>query len=407
MLYPVLPVNYYIGPLSYSNLCSIIIVTIYLLVVKEKKIINIFKYIPFFWVYLIIYAIFAFCTTSYLVGIAWIFSTILVSLVLIDIIRTEEYFLKVINAIIISSVALSIIGIFEAFTHIYLIQGNLLDVFENMRYGILRATGPFGICINYGLYQAISAILIFYKKEDNKLKGRKNRKLNIAYILVVFSLFLSVSRLAICLFVATQAILYLQMGLKKALRNICVAIVIMSLMIIILDTIGFSIFDLISDFGVSFGELIGIEIESTTKDRIDFGNRTDLYEWVINDMKDNKVLGKGLKAEFSHKLASWYTKTSIEVHYLYILYHCGYVGLIFLILSYLSTIKYFFKNRNIIEQRNSFNKVLLVIFIIYYICLFGIQETDLTRFYCELIALGIAYTRISKNRIGERNENNI
>ena len=126
-----------------------------------------------------------------------------------------------------------------------------------------------------------------------------------------------------------------------------------------------------------------------------------------NDMKDNKVLGKGLKAEFSHKLASWYTKTSIEVHYLYILYHCGYVGLIFLILSYLSTIKYFFKNRNIIEQRNSFNKVLLVIFIIYYICLFGIQETDLTRFYCELIALGIAYTRISKNRIGERNENNI
>lgn len=397
MLYPILPVNYYIGSLSYSNLCSMMIIIIYLLGIKNKKIINIFKFNFFFWLYLVVYAIFVFCTTNYLVGVAWIFSTILVSLVLIDIIRTEEQFFKIINMIICSSVILSIIGIFEAFTHIYLIQGNLLEVSENMRYGILRATGPFGICINYGLYQAISAIIIFYKKTDNRLKCKKSKLLNVAYVLVIFSVFLSVSRLAMCLFIAVQAILYLQLGLKKALRNFCIGIIIIAILIIILDTIGFSIFDLINDFTVSFYELIGINVEYKTSKTIDFGNRIDLYEWVINDMNGKTLLGKGLEAGFMHKIADWCTKTSIEVHYLNVFYHCGYVGLMFLILSYANTIKYFFKNRNIDKEKNSFIKVLLTIFVIYYICLFGIQETDLTRFYCELVAIGIAYIRI-KNR---------
>ena len=396
MLYPILPVNYYIGPLNYPNCCSILIVAIYLFFQKEKRFINIFKVNFPFWLYLIIYALFAFFTSSALSGFANICSTVFVGLIIIDIIKTKNDFYKIIDLIILSSFVLSLIGIYEAFSHKYLIQGNHINIENAIRYGVARSTGPFGICINYGLYQAICALLIYYRMTMDK----KNKKLKYAYILTTISVFLSVSRLGICLLIAGQSLIYFKLGTVKALKNLSIGIFIIFIVIIILNAIGLGVFELISDFFVSFMKLIGISVESNTKGVIGFGNRTDLYEWVYNSIKDNMFFGMGWKSVFEYKMTDWFTKTSIEVHYLYILYHCGIVGLIFLILSYLSTLIYFWKNRlkKDINEKISFTNILFIILSTYYICLLGVQETDLTRIYCELVVLGMAYIKINNEK---------
>lgn len=412
MLYPILPVNFYIGSFSYANLCSLLIVLIYMFFIEEKKIINICKFNFPFWLYLIVYCLFAFFTSNLFVGIAWFFSTILVSLVLIDLVRTEKDFNFILDLIIVASVVLSIIGIYEAFSHTYLIQSELLPVSENIRYGILRSTGPFGICINFGLYQAISGIIIFYRLNVEKSAQKKN-KYKIAYVLVVLSVFLSVSRLAICLFIAAQIIMYFQLGMKKGLKNICFGICGIAVIVLILDTMGLTIFNLFNDFFISFFELIGFETQINNSDIVGFGNRTDLYDWVLEAIKENLIFGMGVDAKFAFEMTSWFTKTSIEVHYLYILFHCGIIGLFFLIISYLYTLKYFWNNRKIkndTNERISFIKLLFIVVLLYYICLFGVQETDLTRFYCELISLGIIYIRINKkknNNLENKNEFNV
>ena len=68
-----------------------------------------------------------------------------------------------------------------------------------------------------------------------------------------------------------------------------------------------------------------------------------------------------------------------------------------LILSYISTLIFTWKRRKqYINQGNetiSFNVVMFVIMIVYYIAELGVQETDMTRMYSVFIALIIAYER--------------
>ena len=398
MLYPILPVNYYLGNFSYANTCSIIIVILYCFGIKEKKLLNIFKQNTFFWIYLIVYSIFAFFTANMLISFAWIISTICVSLIIVNLVNTRNDFDLIIKNIILSSLILAFIGSVEAFSKVFLIQNNLLDANENIRYGLLRATGPFGICINFGMYQSIGATLLLYKILNNK---KSNKKLYFIYCFIAFSIFLSVSRLAICMFLATQILIYYQNGInKKNIERLLFIITFFIVLLIILDVLGLEVNKLINDFIISLEKLFGFKNNSIPEKKgvIGFGNRIDLYKWVFEAVKDNFIFGNGIRAEFSYKLTDWIIKTSIEVNYLYVLYHCGIVGLLFLILSYINTIKYFYihKNIKINEDVFSFCKVILILFIVYYICLFGIQETDLTRIYCEIVSLGLAYVKLSK-----------
>ena len=73
-----------------------------------------------------------------------------------------------------------------------------------------------------------------------------------------------------------------------------------------------------------------------------------------------------------------------------------------LLLSYIGNIFYFGKRRKykLSDEKNiTFGKLLILMLILYYVCLFGVQETDLTRFYCELIVLGIGYHRVIKKNM--------
>ncbi|BCN32281.1 O-antigen ligase family protein [Anaeromicropila herbilytica] len=399
MFYPILPMNYYLSIFSFVNICSILIVTIYILGSRNSKIFPVFKYNFFFWMYLIIYAILAISTANFLKGFAWIITEIIVSIILIQLITSEKDIYRIIELIIIASIFLSLIGLIESFSHTYLIQASIFKGWsDSLRYGILRCSGPFGHPINFGFYQAIAALLAFYRL-NSKLEKKKKKWYRLAYSLAVITMFLTISRLAICFFVATQLILIILMGQRKAIKYLCIIFLVAVGAIIALDTFGVEGYVFISDFFVSLGRLVGFKGQASSSGIIGFGNRFDLYEWVINDVGSNYIFGKGVGAEFAYKLTDWFTKTSIEVNYLYIYFQCGLVGLIALILSYVGSVRYFWKKRKYSlpnENKLTYIRVLLVILVLYYVCLFGVQETDLTRLHCELISLGIAYYRICR-----------
>lgn len=397
-LYPFLPVNYYLGLLSYANVCAVLIVFVYIIFYQHRKVINIFNYIPWFWIYIIVYSLFSFVTRNPLAGIATFISEFLVSVCIITIIRDEKTLYRILDGIILSAVILGILGVIEALTKQYIFQSALFEIESSIRYGVLRCAVTFGHPINFGLYQAIAAILCFYRMNQKERTSEKT-KYKFAYLIIIISMILSVSRLAICLFVSVQMILLLRQGVTKAFKYICVTALIISIMIGIMDIMGLQVLTLFSDMmEMILGQILGFKTTVNT-DSIGMGNRFDLYSWVANSMKGHEVLGMGVGAAFKHKMTDWFTKTSIEVSYLNIYYQCGIVGVTVLILSYINVIKFLFnkKNRKIqlpTETNLTFENVLLITIIMYYICLFGVQETDLSRLYCLLISLGIAYVRI-------------
>lgn len=402
VLYPILPLNIYIGPLSLANIDSLAIVMLFFLRKGNLKIYNVFKYDKLFWIYLVVYGIFSFLTSSIMAGIAWFISTMTVSLVLIHLIHSEEDVYRIIDSFSISAFALGFIGIFESLSRHYLIQTAIFEGWsDRFRYGLLRCAGPFGHPINFAFFQAIAALFCFYRLQNGNISKQKKGFLIFAYFIAIVSMLMAVSRLPICFFIAAQFILIIRLGVRKAVKYVMSATILVVMLLIVLDTAGVGIFTLIFDLFASLLKMVGITSSIDYSTVKGFGNRFDLYSWVINAVGKDFLFGKGINATFEYKFADWFTKTSIEVHYLYIYFRCGLVGVCSLVLSYIGTLRMFIKNKYLhlqSEEKLQLIPTLICILFLYYICLFGVQETDLTRLYCELISIGIAYIRLCKKR---------
>lgn len=392
-----LPSNYHIGPLGLGNACSVAIVLVYFIYKKAKfEFINIINNNYGYWQYIIFYVIISAASAGLLVSATNLISLLLVSFVFISVVKSEKSLNDILNGIIITAIGLAIIGCIESFSGHYVFQESLLGGSgDNFRYGIMRCAGPFGNPIIYGLYQSIATLIAYYQiKKTNKKLYR------IAYIIIALSIFLAVSRLSICFFLGVQLILIMKQGVSKAVKTILIFIIAIVGLVVFSDISGFETEKLLNDFFNAVGEALGSKTANMPSDGVGFGNRFDLYSWVIDSVGKNWLLGNGVRAEFVHVINPWTTKTSIEVHYLYVFFHCGIIGLLLLIISYISNIKMLVKNiiKINVQGRLSFSYFLCVIFIAYYICLFGVQEVDLSRFYCELVSLGIAYTIFTNRR---------
>lgn len=397
-LYPVLPVNYYIGSLSYANVCAVLIIILYVTSEHGKlPPIRMLRENKAFWIYGVFLLLATAITLDTLHGVTLLVSSILVPLIIADLARDEDKRRRILDGVVIVAVVLSVIAFCEALSGQYLIQSNLLSETDGVRYGVLRATGPFGNPILLGLYQAVAALLCFYRIaiDDNSapLIGFY------AYILIVASILFTVSRLALCLFAAGQIILLLRKGALYSIVYLYAAFALVLVGIMVLTTLGFNLNDLVEDFFASIASMLGVGSQSVSGNTIGFGNRLDLYAWVASDVGNEWLFGLGVGAPFFHVINEWTTKTSIEVHYLYIFYQCGLIGVLLLAANYLGTLHYiasrFSSEQEGIKRNQLF--VLLVILGLYYICLFGVQETDLARLNCELVALAIGVGSSAKN----------
>lgn len=400
VIFPVLPVNYYIGSFNYSNVCAILILVVFILKHRDLKIKQLWRYNCLFWIFMLIHTVQILITGTFITGISYFISHIVVCFVCIDYLSDEKRLMELIDGIVLVGGILGIVGVIEALSGQYLIQGDLLNAQGGVRYGFLRCTTTFGHPIGFGLFQAIVALLAFYRISCLK-KGNKRNFLRVCYIIALISCFLSVSRLAICMLLACQVVFALKMGVNKVVRYLLIVLLGIFGLIVLSETLGYSFMaNLVLDFVAGFREMFLGE-SSSKSDAIGFGNRLDLYEWVINDVGNQWLFGKGADAEFAYEMYEWFTKTSIEVQYLNIYFNFGIVGLGTLVLSYVGTLFYFIRSKKTslkCEGKISFRTFLIVVIFAYYICLFGVQETDTGRIYCLLVSMGIAYNRIVRKK---------
>lgn len=399
-LYPVLPANYYVGTFSYANLSALLIVLGFVMFQVSRFDGAVFRFNLAFWQFLIVYGIFIFATGSFASGLAWLASRVLVPMVIIFTIRTRQDLNLAIDLMILSSALLGLLAIIEAISGTYLLQGAVLSNtlgFQAERYNVLRSSTTFVHPIGFGLYEAMVAVLTSYRIFSGVPRGRRAWYV-VAYVLAAIAVLLSVSRLAIGLLVIAQTLVLLRVGPGKLFRTIIYAVVLGGLAQIFFwgsEPLDFAA--LASDAWNSVAALFGLRSAAASSSAIGFGNRVDLYAWVLAAMNGNYLWGMGVTAVFSYQMTEWFAKTSIEVHYLDIFYQCGAVGLASLVISYVGTFVFFWRRRDfrILEgTRLPFLFVLSVLLLTYYLSMFGVNETDTSRIYVELVALGIAYVRM-------------
>ena len=208
MLYPIMPLNYYLGPLSYANLCGLLLVLFFFVFRLRNFDAKVFKEDWTVWLYLAVYTIFNFVTASFMNGVAWLFAELLACVAIVFSIEDRRDFFRAIDGIIYAAVLLGMLGIAESLTGQYFMQGALMnpaDGSTGLRYGVLRCTGTFGSPINLGLFEAIASVLVAYRLTTRVSKAGK-RALVLAYVPLVVSMILSVSRLGICVFVDANSI---------------------------------------------------------------------------------------------------------------------------------------------------------------------------------------------------------
>lgn len=400
LLFPILPQYIYIfGGVNAVN-CIVLLFIIGVLLIGRIRTTSVIKYLPFFWLYEIIISLLCMADGGAIKGFSYFLSFFVIPYLLAGYINSKDKFFKAIDLIIYGGFILGIFGIFEQLTKINVFQllsnGNM-EFTGDTRYGLLRIMTTFGQPIAYGLYQTFVSVIIYYRLNTDILNQRR-RFLKIAYMISVANIFLSVSRTPILAFCLIQLLLLYQKSKKRFINILFLIFFVIIVGGLLGEVTGLQI-PLIDDLVQTvFGLFQGVA--QTSEQTVGIGDRFSLWIWVFSSMSGKWIFGNGITTEFAYQVYEWQTKTSIENHYLYTLFHYGLVGLLLLLFMYISILIYTkLKSKKygtrLNEKNLSFNKMLFIVFFIYNIVEFAIQETDLSRMYVVLVALLISYNKIS------------
>lgn len=395
-LYPILPQYVYIvGGVNVVNGLLAISILLYMVLYGKLTKIQLRNDIILYWLFLIIMALSYYIDAGIVKTATYVMSFILLPWILITVINSEKRFYKAIDTLIFAGAFIGVLGIIEAvlkFNFIQPLASGDIEFFHEIRYGLLRIMTTFGQPIAYGLYQVFIIALINYRKGTSNC----GRMLNICYVISALNIFLSVSRIPIIAFILIQVLMTYRESKKKFINWLVAFAIGLMFYLIILTSLGFKI-PFIDDILETFNQLLSGNTQSSGS-TVGFGNRFDLWTWVYLSMGNKWMTGHGPTAEFAYKVYEWQTKKSIENQYLNILWHNGLIGLVSMLLSYVSILVYSFKRRNrtlaCAEESMSFNTMIFFMMLVYYVVEFGVQESDISRIYTVFVALLIAYNRI-------------
>lgn len=400
--FPILPQYVYVvGPVNSVNLLSLLFFISALFSWKFESL-HYFRFIPFFWLYMSLYALQSFCTVNAFKGLSWVLDFILVPVMVIMIVDRPERFDIAIDVLISAGFLLALCGFVEEilkFNFFQQLANNSTDIvfYHEVRYGLLRLMTTFGQPIEYGLYQMFICALIVYRRRQ---PGCHKRFLTVAYFCCLCNIAFSVSRLAIIGVILIQFLFWYGQSKRVFLNRIILLGIVFTLVYFFLTSFGNDSIGPVQDIVNTFRTMMGLQVSSVSSDSvIGAGDRFSLWNWVYQSMRGHWVWGYGISQNFSYRIFAWQIKTSIENQYLNILYHNGIIGVVALACSYLSVLWFSFKYRRRQIRQNlesiTFTKVAFIICFVYYFLEFGVQESDITRIYTILIALIISYFRIS------------
>ena len=132
--------------------------------------------------------------------------------------------------------------------------------------------------------------------------------------------------------IATQVLIFLALTSKekrKILAKIFIAIVLIVAVLSILspkilNNITYIVQEMMKSI---FDALTGADTSDTSEMNYGVGHRFALWSWVWEKTQGYLIFGTGYSIPFVYVVSPTYIKESIEVMWLYMLYHVGFVGL--------------------------------------------------------------------------------
>lgn len=324
----------------------------------------------------------------------------------------------IISLMLILFTVYAIFGIIESFTRF-----NLVDILFNRsvvsgganeyRGGLYRGHGSLMVSINNAIFVNMAWAIANYKLCNTK----KNRIFwTFVWFLIGLDVILILSRTVIAVGVLMQMMLFRKQGVTWISKRI---MVIVPILIVIswfnVDTVSSIKGTVDSLFYPIINELLGTSFSASTEHVFQgSGQRFQLWNWIFESVKKNLIFGKGFTDPFSYVFESsilsgqyagtkyMAVKTSIEVHWLYVLYQKGIFGLSGFIAFQIGCLKKtMMKGVHTFEETLSFQYVMKIITISYFIILFTCSGSEDLYFFYMLMGLYGAYLKTCANERGK------
>lgn len=406
-VFPIIPFYFYIAGVSVINLVAVGFFVVEVIIISKGKL-SIIRQITMLSVAFLLWVVLHSMSLLYHgeLGtlIFFVFQTWGICIAMQKPLAKKEMFLKAISSIVKMSAVLSVFGIIEEITgfNVFNIVNTIgYSIAYSTRMGIQRISSYSSHSIVYGAYIMFCLSLCIYIGQfSNNKKDKIMYK--VIYLLLWINILLTLSRSSILIAMVSQVLILYSMGFKRAILKTIKIVVVIALVMVVLCSlfpglgkimlnIGYMILAVfIDDYADLISVTFGANIHGT-------GNRLDLYTWVAEEMKGHWLFGYGTSASFNHAYevqSGIYTATnikkSIEVQYLYALFHYGVVGLIGEIILYISTVYYTYRRRKRTswEPKINFYQVCFILFVCYYLLFFAVnQSSDRTIYYVVLVLL--------------------
>lgn len=331
------------------------------------------------------------------------------------VIKTEGEFYKAVDAVIYTGGVVGIFGIIESFSGFNVFSllntsGMALN-YNPPRFGLTRIISSSGGAIEYCLYCMFILFLTFYRC-INMNKNKQKKKILTIYCIIFINAVLTLSRSSLlCLIVGQMLLLYysgLRTFFKTAFKIIIAAIIAGIVLSACFPTIANMIRQLfymfLAIFNDDYESMISLSFGNDNLSA--YGNRLDLYSWVIGDMKGHYLLGMGAGNRFQHAFTQKsgvyeYTviKESIEVDYLSTLWRTGVIGMLLKILTCLSLLVKTFRSKRkrcANEMRLSYGRLCHVCVLCYMVAWFAVAQGTEFKAFITIIALYGVYIKLGR-----------
>lgn len=375
-----------------------IAIFIYLLTIKNKKRYHIPWFITLYGFILVISIFINFNINNWWYYISYILPFVCAFIFIPTRITDRESFQRFIRFIIFLFTIYSVFCIIESITYF-----NIFDSLTNtkieeykftneIRFGYVRNRGAVDISINNGMLLCLVLTLVAYNKEIYH-----SFTLRISYVLIFVASFLSLSRGVWIQLAISQLIIFLAFSEKNKIKTVFSIMILLFLTLLLgsLFSSGFTenIISMVENMVLS---ILDIFTGSDSANMIGVGHRFLLYGWVFQTVKNNLFWGLGIGTPVSVITTLGYSKVSIEVMWLYIVYQAGLFGLIGFITFQFGTITYLLKKlkSNTVSKRKNINYYALAASIGYFVALFSCSAFEDLSFYYILVALCLSYNKI-------------
>lgn len=296
----------------------------------------------------------------------------------------------------------SVLCIIQTFTGINIfdiVSGTSFESLPNYyRFGLVRSYGSFNTSINNALFLVMASCVLLFMYENTSEKRTRKTYL-IKYVLCIAAICACMSRAPILVLVLVWVLYLAKKGLFRFIYQNFLKIILLFVLALVLlvssATVRNASTNFVNMFMAIFNDDASDSISSSFGVNVDgVGQRMILYNWVGQKVKGHEIIGLGPSSDPEFKYVDEWNKlrvkTSLENHYLKMLYNFGAIGMILFICFTLKMFRCTYKKQNKDEKRSiSFQYMAILAEIAYAVCIFTVASVDDMRMYYFIICIAV------------------